>query len=214
MPGQWGGTPWRTGVGSLAMLGCSMISACRPEYRTPPPPFRDVASASQAELASYCRDAALHFDREGQKDTTMDDGTRLTLVPEAGSQAISGDDLEEGRILAKLKAIGGSGFPELSVKDSACWFAKGRLPKGVLSTFISFKGERLDTFATATRYEKHAKAEVHWYRPDEYGDSGKRSALPVRLASLSSGAPPGKVRALAWSTCTGGYCCAPISNPH
>jgi hypothetical protein len=213
MPSLWSGAVWRASVRSLAMLGASLVSACTPEYRTPAPPFRDLGSASAADLRSYCNDSALRFDEAGQKDTLADEATRVGLVAEEGSQAISEEDLVRGRVLAKIRVVKGSGFQDLGVRDSACWFAKGRLPDSVVSTFISFAGETLGTFATLTHAERerHRKAEVRWYpsygKPEDRGS--KRSELPVRLASLVRAAPLA-AGALAWSTCTGGYCCSPI----
>lgn len=213
MPSQWSGAAWRAGACSLAMLGAVIVGACGPGYETPAPPFRDVRSASAADLRRYCNDSALRFDNAGLKDTLADEATQVGLVPEAGSQAISEEDLVQGRVLAKVRVIRGSGFTDLGVRDSACWFAQGRLPDSVVSTFISFTGETLGTFATLTHAEKHTKAEVRWYPSYGKESGGKRSGLSVRLVSLarptrsSSGA-------LAWSTCTGGYCCSPIIRPH
>jgi hypothetical protein len=195
------------------MLGAAIAGGCRTEYETPAPPFRDLGSASAADLRRYCNDSALRFDNAGLRDTLADEATQVGLVPEAGSQAISEEDLERGRVLAKIRVIKGSGFADLGVRDSACWFAKGRLPDSVLSTFISFSGETLGTFATLTHPEKHAKAEVHWYPSYGKDPGGRRSGLSVRLASLTR---PTRLAsgALAWSTCTGGYCCSPISRNH
>lgn len=215
MPSQWRGAVWRAGVCSIAMLGTLLISGCTSEYRTPAPPFRDPRSASAADLRRYCNDSALRFDAAGQKDTLADEATQVALVPEAGSHAISEEDLVRGRVLAKVRVVKGSGFQDLHVSDSACWFAQGRLPDRVTSTFISFAGETLDTFRTLTHAEKHTRAEVRWY--PSYGKSeergSKRSEPSVRLASLVRVAPL-SAGALAWSTCTGGYCCSPIIRPH
>jgi hypothetical protein len=212
MPTQSSEAVWRASACSLAMLGASLVSACT--YRTPAPPFRDLGSASAADLRSYCNDSALRFDEAGQKDTLADEATQVALVPEAGSQAISEEDLVRGRVLAKILVVKGSGLQEPYVSDSACWFAKGRLPDSVISTFISFAGETVGTSPALTRAEKHTKAEVHWYpsdgKPEDRGS--KRSELPVRLASLVRAAPFA-AGALAWSTCTGGYCCSAIIKP-
>ena len=212
MPSQWRGAVCRAGVCSIAMLGASIISGCA-KYRTPAPPFRDVGSASAADLRRYCNDSALRFDAARQKDTLADKATQVALVPEAGSQAISEEDLVRGRVLAKIRVVKG-GLQDPHVSDSACWFAKGRLPDSVISTFISFAGETLGTSRARTHAEKHTKAEVHWYplsgKPEDRGS--KRSELPVRLASLVRVAPL-SAGALAWSTCTGGYCCSAIIKP-
>jgi hypothetical protein len=198
------------------MLGASLVSACTPEYVTPAPPFRHLASASAGERRSYCNDSALRFDEAGRKDTLADAAAQVRLVPEEGSQAISEEDLVRGRVLAKVRVMTGAGFQDLKVIDSACWFAQGKLPDSVTSTFISFTGQILDSFATRTHVEpeRHKKAEVRWYPSDGKSEDrgSKRSELTVRLASLLRAAPlaPGPT---AWSTCTSGYCCSPIKKP-
>ena len=215
MPSQGRGSAWRRwGTRGIALLGCSMIGACAREYRTAAPPFRDVESASDADRRTYCNDAALRFEEAGRTDTLADVATQVGLVPEAGSQAISEEDLVRGRVLAKVRVMKGDSFGDLGIRDSACWFAHGRLPDSVLSTFVSFEGKVLKTLPTQTHRERHEKAEVRWYPSyGKPGEPGKRSGLKIRLASLAPPAPlsPG---ALAWSTCTGGYCCSPISGHH
>ncbi len=212
MPSQRRGAVGRWGVCWMTLLASWMATACKPTYRTPAPPFRDVETASDADRRRYCNDAALRFDERGQTDTVAEALTQVGLVPEAGSQAISEDDLAHGRVLAKVRIVKGDSFADLGVRDSACWFAHGRLPDSVLSTFVSFDGRVLVTLPTETHREKHAKAEVRWY--PSYGKqkegSRSRSPLPVKLAAFIGSRPlsPG---ALAWSTCTSGYCCSPIS---
>lgn len=203
MPSQRRGAVWRASVYSLAMLGSAMIAGCREER------------PSAGELRRSCTDPALTFDTLSQKDTVLSDGTRVRLVPETGSRDISEEGLENGRVLAKVKVVEGRGFAELGVTDSSCWFAKGRLPHHVLSTFVPFHGESLYTFKTRTHAEKHPTASVQWYPPDwkSSGTSSRSSTLPVRLVS-EGGTPWPVARALAWSTCTGGYCCSPIIKPH
>ena len=203
MPSQWRDTVWQAGV-------CSITSLCGPALAGCAEP-----QPSAEELRRACTSPALSFDTLSQRDTVLGDGTRIRLIPETGSRGLSEKDLAGGRVLAKLKVVPRGDFPELGVRDSACWYAKGNLPERVASTIASFDRGRSYTFATRThRDTTHAAAAVAWYAPNgkKDGANGPSSTLPVRLAS--QGAEPWPVaRALAWSTCTGGYCCSPIGKP-
>ena len=200
----------RASVCALGALVGTIMAGC--EHHTPAPPFLNAASTTEAGLRTYCNNAGLTFDATAVRDTTLPpDDTHVTIVPEKGSAGLHDADLLQGRIIALITVTKGA-FPEVGANHtgSVCWFVQGALPNDVVSTFIPRNNDSLHSFYTRTHPETHAKAEVKWKSPAD--TIAQRSPLPVRLASLLSAPPPG-IRALAWSTCTGGYCCSP-SNPH
>jgi hypothetical protein len=205
----------RTGVCVVGALIGTLVAACQ-EYHTPAPPFRDAASATPDDLRKYCNDPALTFDATAARDTTLPpDDTHVTLLPEKGSAGLTDGALAEGRIIALITVTKGA-FPELGANGpgSVCWFVQGKLPNRLDSKFIPQRNSKDSVLWLGTRTHPetppHKRAEVKWKSPAD--TLAQRSGLPVHLASLVPAPPPG-MRALAWSTCTGGYCCSP-SNSH
>ena len=201
---------------SVCALVGTIMAGCKGAYQTPAPPLlagTSITDTTNAGLRAYCKDSGLTFDSTAAKDTTVD-STHVTIVPEKGSAFLHDSDIVQGRIIALIKVTSGS-FPEVGASrpGSLCWFARGAFPDSVVSTFIPRSSDSLSDslhrFYTRTHPERppHARAEVKWKSPAD--TIAQRSALPVRLASLLPAAPP--IRALAWSTCTGGYCCSPSS---
>jgi hypothetical protein len=204
----------------VGLMGAIMAGCKGKEYKTLAP-----ASTTEAGLRAYCNDSGLHFDPTAARDTILPPDssympplpeTQVTIVPEAGSAGLNESDIAAGRIIALITVKAGA-FPEVGMRGtgSACWFVRGTftVPDSVTSTFIpKSPGDSLHRFHTRTHQESsaHTKAEVKWKSPAD--TLSVRPTLPVRLAALLP-AQPNKIRALAWSTCTGGYCCSP-TNPH
>ena len=166
---------------SLAWRNAPHGESTRP---IPAPSFRDVRSASRAELVAYARtltfDASYHASDSRRltvrRDGQLVEGPLMTLAPEIGAVATAMADFKKGRILGRITsevafAEGGYGAGEnyLWVEETAQGMTLTVIPEDPTVPISSrameilHKGNVAKTHATARfRWDEGSRRHLIW----------------------------------------------------